>query len=201
MYQQGMTIEASYSFKTTYNIDGSIGYSFSYNNGLGTSVGSKTGGNWFADIHFHPRNSFPEGGLFSWQDIKGLRDLYSHANPMHQDDNDVACYLIAPDPYNSYNYHVYAITVKNLSILDAAVDAEFNSSKWGGETTSAKARQEAINNYFGGQFEDNAGTLERYFLDTFASYGISLYKLENNTWNELLKSEANTTSVIKKPCK
>lgn len=57
-----------------------------------------------------------------------------------------------------------------------------------------------INNAYGDEYVKNKTRLERFFLDTFNSYGITLYKLENNQWKELTPDASNSNGVIKKPC-
>ncbi|MCZ8091406.1 MAG: hypothetical protein O9282_13540 [Flavobacterium sp.] len=59
---------------------------------------------------------------------------------------------------------------------------------------------EKINRDFGNKYKENKTRLERFFLDTFSNYGITLYKLENNQWKELTPDASNSNGVTKKPC-
>lgn len=211
LHQQSTENEVSYSFskkKIGWDEDNNryifSNYQALYTLGSTTSVktqiGYATDGQiYYSCIHLHPKQEGPAASIFSWGDIKLLRDLYlSLKDVMYvAESNDISLMVVAPDPQNIHNHNVYAVTVKNYTNLVNALKLE--DDKWKNRFPDERDRKTAINEHFGDKYVENKDTLEAYFLDAFSNYGISLFKLENNQWKELLLS-SDRQNVIKKPC-
>lgn len=201
--------EYSYVFKKTIQYFDPITDEVTYNyllptvstgtaNYLQIQQDSKT----YSDIHLHTKEQGAASGLFSWGDIYNFGEFYSELTnnepaATFKEKNDITTVLLAPDPQNQNNYNVYALTVKDATQLNSATQNEWN--KWS-RYTDIDERMKRINEYFGTKYLENKTRLERFFLDTFSSYGITLYKLENNQWKELTPDASNNNGVTKKPC-
>ena len=146
-------------------------------------------------IHLHPKKSETAGSIFSFQDMRALNSLYNDAHIYSQEDNSIALLLLCPDPLNNENHNVYALTVKNNILLNDAITNYFNISKWASYTNIDK-RLEAIQNDLADKYIANKNNLEAFFLHYFENYGISLYKLQNNTWNQLALTNNNTVIIL-----
>lgn len=203
--------EHAYVFKKTIQysdpITDEVTYTYLENTefvGTATSITIVTDTKTYADIHLHTKGHGAASGLFSWGDIYNFGEFYSglsNAQPAatFKEKNDISTMVFAPDPLNENNYNVYALTVKDANQLNAARQNEWNSPKWS-RYTDVKKRIGKINRDFGEKYNENKNRLERFFLDTFNSYGITLYKLENNQWKELTPDTSNSNAVTKKPC-
>lgn len=182
-YNNGEKNEVSYSFKRQTLADGTINYTADYNEGTPTSVKILTGTH-NSVIHLHPKKSETAGSIFSFQDMRALNSLYNDAHIYSQEDNSIALLLLCPDPLNNENHNVYALTVKNNILLNDAITNEWNSTKWASYTDIDK-RLRYIQDDLAYKYIANKDNLEAFFLQYFSNYGISLYKLENNVWNQL----------------
>ena len=170
--------------------------------GTATSTPIVTDTKTHADIHLHTKGHGAASGIFSWGDIYNFGEFYSglsNAQPAatFKEKNDISTMVFAPDPLNENNYNVYALTVKDANQLNVARQNEWN--KWS-NITDVEDRMKKINRDFGNKYKENKTRLERFFLDTFSNYGITLYKLENNQWKELTPDTSNNNGVTKKPC-
>lgn len=160
----------------------------------------------YSDMHLHTTAEGSASGIFSWGDIFNFNSFYMeipNAQPMaiFKEKNDLSTMLLAPDPQDPYNpnkYNVYAITINDPVQLMNSVQNEW--SKWS-NYIDAKKRMEKINRAFGTDYVKNKDNLERFFIDKFVNYGITLYKFENNQWNELRPDEVDKSKVKKQPCK
>ncbi|WAC02865.1 hypothetical protein N7U66_04320 [Lacinutrix neustonica] len=116
-------------------------------------------------------------------------------------DGNIYNITVVKDPEHIDNSIVYAITLNDLNALETQIALEMNKPKILKELDTLK-KIEKINKNFGRKFnsvEDNADDLETKFLEVFADYGITFYKLNEltNNW-EKLKLENNTLNV--EPC-
>lgn len=202
-YNQGMKSEVSYSFKRAVGQNGDV-YSAAQNIGTETMVKIDNSQSVYSAIHLHPKRTKAAGGIFSWLDIRTLGDIYDGTFPSNREDNNVSLLLLCPNPATSDpdDYNIYAITVKNMEVLRAAIHNEWNSPKWANITDTPR-RLDAIQNDLGDAYTKNYHNLENYFLQRFSGYGISLYKLDNNNndsnWNQLLPS-STPGQPLKKTC-
>lgn len=199
-YDQGIENEESFSFRRILQMDESYTYSSTSNIGSPTMVTITTGTQYFSAIHLHPWDSCEQGGIFSWLDIRTLADMYNDTSPQNREDNNISLLVLCPDPIDTDHYNVYAITVKSIVALTTALDAEWNKEKWA-HLTDESERLRQIQLDLGLAYKANYNRLENYFLQRFSDYGISLYKLESNHWNQLLQPPAGSSqTIIKKPC-
>ncbi|MQP53689.1 MULTISPECIES: hypothetical protein [unclassified Flavobacterium] len=202
-HQQSVKNEVSYSFEKVPQYDTITdaytafgNFSASYKNGGPTSVAIEIGNRWYSSIHLHPKDQEEASGIFSWQDLRTFANAY---NEVTEDlKSEVSMILVAPNPLNFNDYNVYALKVKDISLLSQAVANEWNSSKWR-NITNEKKRLEAIQESLGLDYVANKNNLAQFFLQKFSNYGISLFQLQNNQWKELVLN--NTTNQLEeKPC-
>lgn len=213
LHQQNIGNEVSYSFskeKTGWD-DENNRYTFNnynahYNIGTDISVGitggfSNSGPIYYSSIHLHTKLHGAAGSIFSWGDIKYLKELYDSLKAP-QDyvvlNNDISTLVFVPDPLNTNNYNVYALAVNNFTHLMNEINNEFENPKWS-DFSDERERTLKINDYYGTKYEENKDNLEAYFLNKFSNYGISLFKLEGNQWKKLLLS-SDGQSITKKTC-
>lgn len=207
-HNNGQENEVSYSFNKTTQYDGDLEEDVTilgepaYREGTPTEASILYGGYYYASIHLHPKSQREAAGIFSFLDLKTLRDAYDGSSSNFQSNNEVTLILLAPDPKNLNNYNVYALKVKSWTALNLKVNNEENSPRWA-KYIDPKKRMDAIQKELGDAYIKNKNNLEKYFLQRFGSYGISLYKLNgNDVWDELkLNSTPNGIDVDKTPCK
>ena len=142
------------------------------------------GTRWFGQIHTHPEGTTQ---MFSWLDLRGLKDLYNDASTPFK--GDVFISIV------NHNESVYAIKVNNLQALTTALQTDWDNAK--GNTDKKKEtfiRDELRNKYA----ENN--NLEQTFLNKYSNHGISLFKATNtlDNWKQLtLDTNQNVTET---PC-
>lgn len=128
--------------------------------------------------HNHPIDQF---AIPSWDDIYWTQ-LCEEDNTNF---NNGTAYniVVSPDPANPGGTILYAVTIDNLTALQQATDAVFNLPRILAKPTE-KLKREEIMKVFGDKFatlENDTGAQEKTFLQTFASYGITLSKFNEQT--------------------
>lgn len=207
-FEDNEEVEFSSNFEKQgdFNDDDVLEYEYNTERIEGDSenVPINTGDNWYAAIHYHPRNGGVETGIFSWLDLTVLRDLYYGTNlgnqyrPSYRP--DVTFMVLAPDPLDNTKYNVYAIKVESYATLEQKLNNDWNNPNLAQYQGVDRVRE--IHQELGKKYRENQNNLEKYFLQRFGMYGISLYKLnENDDWDKLeLKNTINGLDVDPKPC-
>lgn len=202
-HQQGQKNEVSYSFRKTPQYDPTTddytafgNYNAIYKEGGPTMVKINIGTLWYSSIHLHPKDQEAAAGIFSWLDIRTLKDAYDELTSVMK--SEVSMTILAPNPLNLNNYNVYTLKIKDVNALSQALNNEWNSSKWA-DITDDNKKIEAIQKSLGKDYEANKNNLAQFFLQKFSNYGLSLYQLENNQWKELVINNS-TNQLEEKPC-
>lgn len=142
---------------------------------------------WFGSIHTHPIGTVP---MFSWTDLKALRDLYQHSHEY----NDEEVFVM----FVGHNEEVYALKINNYDMLHARISTDLNSARGNNDEEKAKYLDERLEEYY----KRRSNRLEGAFLREFESYGISLYKATDanlTNWEkiELAKPDSRNNLNIK----
>lgn len=149
--------------------------------------------------HNHPINGV---AIPSWDDIYWTQ-LCEGDNGEYN--NETAFNIVvSPNPTIIGGTILYAVTIDNIITLEQATNAVFNLPEIVAETDE-KIKREKIMKMFGDKFADmqtNTITQEKTFLQTFATYGITLSKFNDATgkWEKLKIDPTNPNNVIKEPC-
>jgi hypothetical protein len=202
-HQQGQKNEVSYSFRKTPQYDPATddytafgNYNAIYKEGGPTMVKINIGTLWYSSIHLHPKDQEAAAGIFSWLDIRTLKDAYDELTSVMK--SEVSMTILAPNPLNLNDYNVYTLKIKDVNALSQALNNEWNSPKWNG-ITDEQEKIKAIQRDLGGDYVANKNNLAQFFLQKFSNYGLSLYQLENNQWKELVINNS-TNQLELKPC-
>jgi hypothetical protein len=112
--------------------------------------------------------------------------------------------IVSPDPANPGGTILYSITIDNIEALQAATAAVFNLPEILAETDE-KIKRKKIMEKFEKIFvplKSNTDAQEKTFLQTFATYGITLTKFNDATqkWEKLKLDPTNPNNVTKEPC-
>lgn len=193
--------EFSVNFKKNINYEEE--FSFPNNDGIieGDSKTSSTiywGSQQFGNIHTHPVGTIY---MFSWIDVARLRLVY---DSLHQDftKNDVFLMIVNGDGT------VYALKIDDIDSLGDKLDLEtanLNIDTSGLNDEQIIAEKEKILNDKLAEKYRMSDNDESIFLKKFISYGISLYKAEDenlSNWSKLEydNSTLDNPSIISKPC-
>ncbi len=160
------------------------------------SVSVDIGPRYTSSTHLHPKGSYP---IFSWVDLHLLRETYKECTATLK--SQVSIQIVCHNDANPANPIVYSLTVNDFNALNSSVDQILNNPKYNNKTIEEKFQiiQDALADDF------NKNNLELFFLKHFQSYGVSLYKANNDLTNwtqlELLKTDTNPEGVVnQKPC-
>ena len=201
--EDGTTSEWSVSFKNVFVYDAdtntnNVVYTNEYEpegsfNGAVITAGTDyTGG-----IHIHPVRNGVTGRIFSWLDLRTLLKSHQLANGAIKE--KVTMMLLIKDPVEEDQYNLYSLQIENASELSAKLDLDWNNPEYAGLSDIKKLKR--IDRKIEKEYRENYANLEKYFLERFASYGISLYKgnsvSEYQSWDKL---ELQNDTVVKKPC-
>ena len=149
--------------------------------------------------HNHPINGV---AIPSWDDIYWTQ-LCEQDNGVFNNGSAFNT-IVSPDPANPGGTILYSITIDNIEALQAATAAVFNLPKILA-ITDEQLKRDAIMEKFKKIFaplKSNTDAQEKTFLQTFASYGITLSKFNDATqkWEKLKLDPTNQNNVIKQPC-
>ena len=144
-----------------------------------------SGNTWYGQAHTHPKGTYT---IFSWLDVKALRELYTSVNENFK--NDVFLMVIAHDGI------VYSLKVNDISALMKELDADWSIAEGNTKEEKEKDIEEQITERY-----RNSTNLEETFLKKFKNYGISLYKTTHTdieNWKNLYLDTNNNLQA--KPC-
>jgi hypothetical protein len=179
-------------------------YTNSQQQGNEGTVALFTGGQYIGGAHCHTKGGY---GIYSFGDIHFLLEAYNATAPHRK--HLVSYMLVCDNPNDLQNPNVYAINVTNIATLQAAHDAVWNHpdnaiTPTGNQDEDEKTKMNLIHEKLAIDYKANKDNLEKYFLQKFGSFGISLYKADNdlNNWNQLeLATDDNNNLVVQpKPC-
>lgn len=169
------------------NINGGEEYNFPDSNGIQegeskTESGIKIGSVWFGGIHTHPVGTYP---MFTWTDVNRLRDVYQG---LHSDftKEDVFIMIV------NHDGTVYAIKIDDIATLIVKLDAELLNTK--GDTEQEK--EVVLNEIMQREYKKDSNN-ERAFLKKFNTYGIGLYKANDqnlSNWSRLELDDPTATN-------
>ena len=157
--------------------------------------------------HSHIINN--ESHMFSFGDIKTLLEMYDYALPKRK--HLVTYMIVCNNPQDPQNPLTYALTVNDFNALSLAFNSVWNNPKYslnpneitGNPETDDRTKLTKIHNVLAREYKNNSNNLEKYFLQKFGSFGISLYKADNNldNWSQLELDYSSGTLVVQpKPC-
>lgn len=189
-------------------INGTSPYEYNYHpntqeEGLGGTSELLTGGYNYGSAHIHTKKGF---GMFSWGDVKKLSELYNDAVSYNRPAVTLilVCYNpnIATEPEMPYN--IYALKVDDKKALTKNTDDVWNGVLYG-DIIDQEDRIEKILKDEAERMKVNGSHLEKYFLEYYEDYGISIYKANTNLsdWNKLGLSPVGNTGtqvVTSTPC-
>ncbi|MDX6190559.1 hypothetical protein SGQ83_14445 [Flavobacterium sp. Fl-318] len=186
-------VEHGVEIKKVKNEDGTFRYEYNKKTSdKKFSVPLTTGFYHVGGGHSHPEDGI---AMFSYADVKFLRDAYEQADPNRRE--DVLLILAAKD--NSNKTHVYAIKVNNFNSLSTKVNEVWNKSEYTGIDEETKI--EFIHDKQALEYDKSGAKLVESFLKQFAAFGITLYEADDlvTQWNkiELDKTKDEATAV---PC-
>jgi len=186
-------VEHGIEVKKVMNPDGTYRYEYTQVSSVDEfSVPLSTGSSYIGGAHSHPKNGY---AMFSFGDVKFLRNAYDEASPSRK--QDVFCIMVAKD--NSGNVNAYAIKVDDFATLDRKVNEVWNNPKYNAYTEIDKL--DLIHTDQAYKYHNSKGALEESFLQQFGSFGISIYKADDalKQWNKLTLNTA-TNRVTQTPC-
>jgi hypothetical protein len=138
-------------------------------------------------IHTHPDGTKP---IFSWLDLKALKNIYHDAHEHFQD--DVFLMIVCK------NGSTYSLKVDDLETLIIALQADLDNAKGNTEKKKEDYIEERLERKF--RESDN---LEQTFLKEYGNHGISLYKATDtnlNNWKQLELDENDNETINETPC-
>ncbi|MDP2160055.1 MAG: hypothetical protein Q8K02_06205, partial [Flavobacterium sp.] len=158
------------------------------------------GSNYVGSIHLHPKTGY---GIFSWVDLQTLAKTRSNAALQKQ--ANVTLMLVTHNPDNPSNPNVYALFIEDSDKLQSQLDNMWNASRFNinGVPASDEDKIKTIHDEMAIKYEKNKNNLEAYFLKYVASYGVSIYKANNDVsqWSKLERSNLNGTEIaFPNPC-
>lgn len=156
------------------------------------SVELSTGSSYIGGAHSHPANGY---AMFSFADVKFLSSAYNEASSTRKE--DVFLMVIAKDKAGIIN--TYAIRVDDITALNNKVNAVWNNPEFANKTDVQKLK--IIHDKQTVIYDENEGALEESFLAQFSSFGITLYKANDNLtkWDKL-QIDNTTKKVTTVPC-
>jgi len=161
--------------------------------GTNREIRTGSGGPVYGSIHTHHYPGLVP--MFSWKDVKALYQYYTDTNDENL--NDLVMVLVCKDD-NGTN-QVYAIKIDNPDILYNALnnDTEESIPDMAGMIPERIAYE--MDRKLTRLYSENYPNREKTFLDRFASFGISLYKADQNItrWDKLVMENG---IVNPKPC-
>lgn len=116
----------------------------------------------FANIHTHP---FGTHGMFSFQDIFTLSEMYNALNPIVK---DKAVMMLVTD-----RGEVYALKVNDINKLNSEMTAALNAQT---KFNTQQDKLDELTRLLGLQYDTDLNNLEGIFASAFKNFGVSLYK-------------------------
>lgn len=146
-------------------------------------------------IHLHPYKTQP---MFSWQDLRSMRNLYNEATPFLR--KDVFSIIVGIEG------SVYALKINDYEAFNAKINSDWDTAKGNNDDRKIYNLNKEIQRKY--KLSTN---LERTFLQEFENYGVSLYKATGNlltpsssnlsNFKKLeLEDDSTSSNVIPVPC-
>jgi hypothetical protein len=185
-------IERKYSSQTqTYT------YTTTLKEGDNFNTTVQVGGYIKGQAHNHPENG---QSIPSITDLKWLSACQENIYPASANAYNIVVCPNPASPNDPSTAIVYAVTVDNLETLTNSINNTFNSPDLVG--LSLEEKYEKLNYKYALEFADvqNSATgMENKFLELYATFGISLYKFDDNAnnWNKL---NLQNNTVTPQPC-
>lgn len=200
-------IEFSYEIEKQYNYDTeSYDYTATLKAGSNFNTPVQVGGHIQGQVHNHPKNGI---AIPSWGDIEWTYQCED--NNTNRNNNSAYNIVVVKDPENTDSTITYAVTINDFNALETQIDFEMDQENVLDEPDSEK-KLAIINKKFREYFQDiqdDTSALQQKFLEVHYNYGISLYKMndDTNNWEKLSlenpfdpnNPNANNT-VVKEPC-
>lgn len=172
-------------------------FTLNYKEGEALTATVQVGGHIKGQAHNHPSNGM---SIPSIVDIFWLRNCRDAIAPVSANAyNIVVCY----DPLNPTNTDssiVYSITIENYTVLKSKLDEMLNRPDL--VNMSLAEKYDIFKTEFQKSFgavQGSTNGMEKKFLETYSSFGISLNKLDKDTNKWEVLSLLNDT-VNKTPC-
>lgn len=190
--------EFAYEIERKYN-NTTLSYDFTTIPRIGTEFGTMvaTGGYVKGQAHNHPSTgmSIPSIGDIIWLKLCKENIAPTSANAY----NIVICYDPA-NPSDTNSAIVYSITIDDYSTLETKINELWDRADLQGFTDAQK--YDILNGEMSKAFKDvqnNSEGMEKRFIETYSSFGISLNKQDKvtNNWDKL---SVNNNVVTKIPC-
>jgi hypothetical protein len=134
--------------------------------------------------------------MFSFGDVLTLNESYTQASGSRKP--EVVNILVCKNQQTGA-VSVYAIKVDNPAALQFAIDTKIGNTP--GVDDEAKINKIMFDQ--GRKYDVCNGDFELEFLKQFASYGISLYRANDDTvqsWSKLSRNPSNLQQVQPTPC-
>ncbi|WP_417195238.1 hypothetical protein [Bizionia sp.] len=190
--------EYAYEIEYKYN---SADQAYEYNgiqvtSGQNLTVVVGTGGHIQGQAHNHPTNG---QAIPSWIDLNWMLTQENNNSPFHNGNTyNIVVVQDLVDPTKTVSY---GVTISDLSALQTEVDFELSQPEIQAETIREN-KLDLINKKFGKKFQrvqHDSEAMEKKFLEVYADYGVSLFKMndDTNNWEEL---KLQGSEVIPVPC-
>ena len=111
--------------------------------------------------------------------------------------------LVTDNPNDPANPNVYALFIEDAQQLQTQLNNMWNASIYNRPGISDEDKIDLIHKDMGDLYEKNKNNLEAFFLQYTASFGVSLYKANNNvtSWSKLELSNLTGTQIaFPNPC-
>lgn len=154
------------------------------------------GGTIQGGAHNHPKDGI---AIPSWRDLNWLYNLENKSYGLNN--NKAFSIIVVKNPEDVNNTITYAIAINDFNALQGQINFELNQPKIISEPDPEK-KLDKIMNKFGKKFKSIQGNntaLQKKFLETFANYGIDLYKKDDNT-NTWKKLKLQNNNPVEEPC-
>ncbi len=208
---EGVTNEWGVQFKHDTDVTPAV-YSNILVSGNGNTAPFRSGWNYRGGAHIHTNEGY---GMFSWVDVRNLFKAYSNTNPEKKDlvTNIMVCNISSP-LVGSNSYNIYAIKVDDIIALENQINTTWNNPLYfvtpsGDPKKDESDKIDLIHLAQEKEFIKHLNTdnlsvddcLTKAFLNQFITYGISLYKKNNDTNNwERITFDPLTNTILKTPC-
>lgn len=138
-------------------------------------------------IHTHPEGTNP---IFSWLDLKALKNIYHGAHEHFQD--DVFLMIVCK------NGSTYTLKVDDLETLIMALQADLDNA----DGNDNDEKEDYIEEFLEIKY-NQSDNLEKTFLELYGNHGISLYKAADtnlSNWKQLELDENDNETINETNC-
>lgn len=137
--------------------------------------------------------------MFSWGDLYSISETWKETKDSNKD--VVVEMIVAYDKNNPSQPLVYAMTINDMNTLEAKLNQDLAAT----EGANIDAKRKKLNDKQVLEYDKNKNNLEKYFLQKYGSYGISLYNANEDVsnWSKLDLAPGtgiNGSVVLPEPC-